>query len=303
MAGSAAGLIFDVQRASFHDGPGLRTTVFLKGCPLKCCWCHNPESIRSAPEILFNAESCVGCGRCAEVCPTGCHSIQDGGHRFDREKCTVCAMCVDVCPVAALEKNGRNASVDELMDLIVRDRSYYDRSGGGLTVSGGEPMMQCEFVAALLAEAKREGIHTCVDTSGFVPFGSFQRILDHADLFLYDIKETNPDLHFEYTGVPNELILENVHRLDDAGKQIILRCPVIPGLNDRADHFLAIKSLANSLSHVLEVNVMPFHPFGGSKRKKLGKSIDPRLPTSAASPVAVREWRACLSDGCRVPVA
>jgi glycyl-radical enzyme activating protein len=266
------GTIFDIQRFSIHDGPGIRTTVFLKGCPLHCLWCHNPESQERRVEIFFSPEKCIGCLFCLQTCPHGNHQFQDGQHRYQRETCTGCGQCAAECYTEALEVVGRSASVDEVIGEVVKDIPFYRNSGGGMTLSGGEPMAQFEFSRELLLAARRQAIHTCLETSGCAPFTRYREIIPLVDLFLFDIKETDPDRHMQYTGVSNQLILENLSLLNSAGANIILRCPIIPGLNDRAEHLRAVADLAEHLEGVQEIHILPYHALGESKNERLGKT-------------------------------
>jgi pyruvate formate lyase activating enzyme len=296
------GIVFDIQKFSIHDGPGIRTTVFLKGCPLRCLWCHNPESQECEPEISLIPAKCIGCGYCFKACPQGAHALgTDGSRVFRREGCRRCGACAEKCYAKALEKIGREMSVEEVIADVEKDRPFYETSGGGMTVSGGEPLFQFEFTLALLKEAKRRGLHTCVETSGFTPFDRLERIMPFVDLFLYDYKETDPARHQEYTGVPREIIIDNLIRLDQLGAKSILRCPIIPGLNARDDHFAGIADMANQLHNILEVNLMPYHPLGKSKSERIGK---PAAMEDGAFPAAdtVSAWLAAVAAGTRIPV-
>ncbi len=265
------GTVFDIQRFSVHDGPGIRTTVFLKGCPLNCIWCHNPESKSSAPEILLHTNQCIGCGECTEACELGLHSFDEASnHYIERKKCVLCRKCEAVC-TGAIEICGKEMSSAEVMDTVIRDEAFYKNSGGGMTLSGGEPLMQAEFARELLMLATERGLNTAIETSGATKWENILSILPYTDLFLWDYKETSPELHKKYTGASNTLILDNLHRLSDAGAKIILRCPIIPGYNDRDDHFSAIGRLAEELQGVIRVDIEPYHPLGKSKAEALGK--------------------------------
>jgi len=263
-----SGVIFDVQRFSLHDGPGIRTTVFFKGCPLKCRWCHNPESWKSARELFFHAKKCVNCGACVNVCPQKAQSV--GSVRsYNRSACINCGACAQSCPTGALEVVGRIASVDEIMSTVIRDRAFYG-NGGGLTVSGGEPFMQSDFLIELLRAAKENGIHTCVETSGA---GALDRMLeakDFVDLFLYDCKLAPGKKHEEWVGVDGVRLHEKLKALDKAGAKSVLRCPIIPTVNDNAEHFAYISSLADSLSNLQEINIQPYHSTGLTKAEDIG---------------------------------
>jgi len=268
---SATGLVFNIQKFSIHDGPGIRTTVFLKGCPLKCVWCHNPESQDRKPEISFLPEKCIGCGWCFEACPNNCHKMVDGKHVFNREQCDVCGKCAENCYAEAIELIGKEMTVDEVIEEVMKDAPFYETSNGGMTISGGEPMMQFEFTKALLMAAKENGVHTCLDTCGFAPFEKYRQIMPYVDIFLYDLKETDSAKHEEFTRAPREEIMENLKKLDSLNAKIILRCPVIPGLNDRRKHLVKIAETAESLKNVICINIQPYHPLGVSKNASIGK--------------------------------
>jgi glycyl-radical enzyme activating protein len=298
-----SGTVFDLQRFSIHDGPGIRTTVFLKGCALRCLWCHNPESMSFDSEIAFTPAKCIACGACARACTHGCHVITDAGrHEYRNAACVRCGECAGVCAAGALEVIGRERSTDEVLAEALRDRAYYDTSGGGLTISGGEPTGQEEFTAALLAAAKgSHGLHTCVETCGHAPFDRLARLLTHVDLFLYDIKETEPRRHREYTGVDNELILANLARLDGAGARIVLRCPIIPTLNDRDDHFIALAALAEKFGNVQGINVLAFHPYAEHKWNKVMKPYSLRHLKAPDEPM-VKDWIKRIKSRTSKPV-
>ena len=262
------GTILNIQKFCTKDGPGIRTTVFLKGCPLRCKWCHNPESQKTRAELLYDAEKCVGCGRCAEVCETGAQKFRNG-HILDRSRCVGCFRCVGI-GCGALERAGKDVSVDDVIQDVADDAVFYESSGGGLTLSGGEPFSQPEFTLSLLGAAKSIGLHTCVETCGYFSENIIEKATDVVDIFLYDIKLTNDELHKKYTGVSNRLISENLRHLDSLGAKTILHCPIIPGINDTAEHLAGIASAANSLKNIIEINIEPFNQLSGAKYGRLG---------------------------------
>lgn len=289
---SVTGRLFDIQRFSVHDGPGIRTTVFMKGCPLRCLWCHNPESLNPADELSFLPDKCIGCGWCFEACPNQAHSMVDDRHVLDRTRCKVCGKCAEKCYAGALEIVGRTATVEEVLAEVLRDKPFYETSGGGMTLSGGEPLMQIDFAAALLAAAKQEHLHTAVETCGQAAWQCFERIIGDVDLFLYDIKETDPARHKEYTGAGPERIFENLRRLHATGASILMRLPTVPGLNDRQEHFRRVAELAASLPRLLGVEIMPYHRLGLSKRQRFGLADNNErlLDVETPDPETVAEW-------------
>lgn len=263
-----SGIIFNIQKYSIHDGPGIRTTVFFKGCPLKCWWCHNPESQNLKHEIMFFEERCTVCGRCIKKCPEGAIKINHVFPEIDKFKCTLCGKCTDFCPNNAREQVGKNITSDELIEEIAKDEVFYEESGGGATFSGGEPLAQADFLDDILTKCKDRGIHTAVDTSGYAPWKSFERIADKVDLFLYDIKLMDNKNHKKYIGVENTLIIENLKKLSSMGCNIYLRMPIIKGINDNREHIdNTIKLLSNV--NVEQVNLLPYHKIGMDKYKRL----------------------------------
>lgn len=259
------GKIFDIQRFSVHDGPGIRTTVFFKGCPLKCIWCHNPESQTVSPSLAYYNNKCVGCGACVNACENECHSFDEKGHVIDRDKCTVCGKCQAACPFGALEVFGKRETVENIIEEVERDNAFYKNSGGGMTVSGGEPLMQGEFLIALLKTAKERGIHVCMETSGFASEKTVRAAAEYTDIFLFDIKATCDEKHKELTGVPFAPIKKNLLLIDSLGKNIVMRCPLVPGINTDDAHIEEIAKIAVSLKNLLEVNVMAYHTLGNGK--------------------------------------
>lgn len=289
MTEQVTGMVFDIQRFCIHDGPGIRTTVFLKGCPLNCLWCHNPEGISPQPQLSFMPDRCIGCRKCMEVCSRGGHREESGKHVLDRTKCVVCGACAAACCCGALEVVGRRMSVAEVMAEVLSDRPFYVTSGGGMTLSGGEPLMQMEFSAALLQAARAEDVSTCVETSGLIDSARLMNLLPLVDLFLYDVKDTDPAHHRSNTGADNAKILENLRLLHDAGAKIILRLPIVPGLNDRADHFEGIARLWGRLPRLAGAEIMPYHPLGRGKNGRFGL-LDRGELAAAPDEATVRQW-------------
>lgn len=271
----AGGTVFDIMKYSVHDGPGIRTTVFLKGCPLSCHWCHNPESQLPEPQIMFYPERCIGCGDCAGVCPSGAllplagageNTVPEPG----RGKCTGCGSCAAVCHAGAREIAGRKMSAVEVIRAIERDVIFYDQSAGGVTFSGGEPLMQTDFLTALLAGCREKEIHTAVDTCGFAPRDKLLQLAGLVDLFLYDLKLMDDRRHRQYTGVSNGVILDNLLELASHHDNIVIRIPVIPGINDDADNINETGRFIATLSGVRSVHILPYHRIGTQKYRRLG---------------------------------
>ena len=263
--------IFNIQHFSTHDGAGIRTTVFFKGCPLRCIWCHNPESAASEPVLSFSAARCSSCGLCAVVCKNGVHGLSDGGeHRVDRSKCAVCGRCALRCPSGALEIIGRSVAIEAVVGEVEGDRAFYESSGGGMTISGGEPFFQPDALIALLYAARERGINTAVETCGQAKAEDIVRAAPLCDNFLFDIKETDRRRHIEYTGVPNDVILHNLALLDSLGASVRLRAPLIPGKNTRVEHYAALGALCERFSCVDGLDIEPYHPLGIAKAENIG---------------------------------
>jgi pyruvate formate lyase activating enzyme len=267
------GCVFNIQRYSLHDGPGIRTTVFLKGCPLRCLWCCNPESQSLEPQILFADERCIRCGACIEACLEGAIVVgADGTRRVEAEKCTLCGACIEGCYAGALEQVGRLMTVREVMAEVEADIPFYDQSGGGVTLSGGEPTTQGDFGLRLLQGCKALAIHTAIESCGHVAWSTWEAMLPHLDLILYDLKETDPERHRRWTGASNELVLENLRRLATSGKEVIVRRPVIPGYNDGVEMIHDLGRFARELGTVEEIDLLPYHRLGQGKYERLGQA-------------------------------
>jgi pyruvate formate lyase activating enzyme len=266
--------IFDIQRFSWHDGPGIRAVVFLKGCNLRCFWCHNPESQDAGPELMYYPEHCIGCGRCVTACPQGCHSISEARHVLDRESCTACGACAEACYSDALRMTGRTATIDSIAEEVLKDAEFYRMSGGGVILSGGEPLLQAEGCRALLQRLRQSSLPltTAVDTAGHVPWSAFEAVLPVTDYVLYDIKAWSDDVHWRATGVSNRLSLENLRRLRDAPVRLIIRVPVIPGVNDTVSELEAITAELRGYRNVEKIELLPYHTIGVPKYRALGRN-------------------------------
>lgn len=271
----AHGIIFDIKRYAIHDGSGIRTTVFLKGCPLHCLWCHNPEGIAKQQQLIWRHERCLGCHNCQEICPEGAISFSREELIINETQCNLCGECVAVCHSQALELIGKEMTTAQVMQEVEKDIPFYDESGGGVTFSGGEPLMQPDFLHSLLKACNEKEIHTAVDTCGYVNSNILLRISDDVKLFLYDLKLINEEKHIQFTGVSNQVILKNLKLLSQQGKKIIIRLPLIPGINDDEENILATGKFVTSLKNVEELDILPYHRAGIEKFKRLNKTKEP----------------------------
>jgi len=265
------GTVLDIKRYAIHDGPGIRTTVFLKGCRLSCKWCHNPESQRERPEILYYVDRCTLCGACVSACEHGAIGVMGDRLTLDQSLCVGCGACVRVCPNGARELAGRAMSVEQVVSEVVKDTLFYEESGGGVTLSGGEPLMQAEFTRDIAVRCHELDIHTSLDTSGYAPEKELKKVAGTIDLFLYDIKVVDDAIHRAYTGVSNRGILRNLRMLDEMRKRIWIRFPLVPGVNDDEQSLSDLIDLIGSLRAVEAVQVLPYHRAGEGKYRRLGR--------------------------------
>lgn len=271
MAQGDIAVITDIQRYSVHDGPGIRSLVFFKGCPLRCQWCHNPETHDPLPELLFNDELCIGCGACVVECPTQSISVVDNQIKTEKQNCLLKQQCVDVCYAGARKISGHYYTVDEVYEKVIRDRIFYDTTGGGVTLSGGEVLVYWKFAAQLLQKLKHGGIHTAIETCGYSPWNEFEKVLDYTDLVLYDVKHCDGTMHRRFTGKGNRLILENLKKVSDFNRPVIIRIPVIPGFNDTRKNMQEVAHIAAEIG-AKEIHLLPFHQIGESKWDSTGKT-------------------------------
>ena len=260
--------VTEIQRFCMHDGPGIRTTVFLKGCPLRCRWCHNPETQKGSAEILFYGGKCLRCGGCSFACVCGAQ-LQDPTRGIDRSRCIGCGACAEACPTGALELCGRMMTTEEILAEVAKDRAFYGKDGG-VTLSGGEPLFHGERAVALLKACKSLGFTTAVETCGYVAEEILQSAIPYTDLFLWDIKDTDGARHQKYTGVSNEMILKNLSLANEMGARIRLRCILVKGVNTNEEHYIKVALLAKTLCHFDGVEIIPYHAYAGTKAVFLG---------------------------------
>ena len=278
-----SGVITHIQRFSVHDGPGIRTTIFLKGCQMHCPWCHNPETYRQRPELQVFPDRCIGCGACADACPVDAHEFRDGVHLFHRDRCTGCGRCADVCYAKSLVLVGETRTAESVVAAVAADRAFY-KPAGGVTISGGEPLLQVEFTCEIVKLCRDEGIHTAIETNLGWPWEVVARLVPLVDLFLVDIKTMDDTAHRKATGLSNVRTLENLRRLDDLEKPLVIRTPVVGGFNERPEQIGAIADFLATLRNVKQYDLLPYHPLGTGKRDSLGlveTRPEFRTPTAA----------------------
>jgi pyruvate formate lyase activating enzyme len=267
------GIIFNIQKFSIHDGPGIRTTVFMKGCPLRCRWCSNAESMNPEPELGIIKSLCNNCGKCIDVCPEKAISLDDNDFiRINRDKCTACGECVAVCSPEALTIYGKRVTVDEVFKEVSRDKSFYEGSEGGVTVSGGEPLRQADFVAELFQRCHQAGIGTCLDTCGYAATDKLKEVLAFTDYVLCDVKHMDAELHKQFTGVPNDLILNNARVIAESGVTVLYRIPLIKDVNDTVENITRTAQFMKSLGNSAAIELLPYHRLGIGKYQTLGRS-------------------------------
>ena len=287
---SMTGTLFDIQRFAVHDGPGIRTTVFFKGCNNRCAWCHNPESLIVRPQIEFYPTRCIGCGKCFTACPNGAHVLKDGEHVIDRARCTGCGLCADTCYATALTKKGYTATVDEVMETILADKPYYESSGGGVTLSGGEPALQPEFALELLKRCKAEGLHTAIQTAGNVPFPVLQGLLPHLDMVMYDMKGFAPSVYKWYVRGDRERIFANLRLLDEEFHgTLAVRTPVVGPVNDTEEEIGAIAEMLEGFKHLSYYQLMPYHALGKAKYDALDEHFEESFYTPTPEKMTLLE--------------
>ncbi len=283
-------LITGIKRFAVHDGDGIRMTFFLKGCPLRCMWCHNPETLSPQKQLAFMQDKCVSCGKCTQLC--NANVMENGKHIFLRDRCVLCEKCVDICPIDAFKVYGESMTEEEMLNIALEDKKFYDTSGGGVTLSGGECLLYPDFCESFLKKMKAKGINTAVDTCGYVAFGAFERVMPYTDTFLYDIKAIDEGVHKKCTGVSNKLILENLKKLDEKGAKIEARIPFVPGFNDK--EIPEIGRFLTTLKNLKGVRVLKYHNMAGSKYSSLG--IENKLPDNIPDDDEIKRAKEVMSD-------
>ena len=263
------GIIFDISRFCVNDGPGIRTTVFLKGCPLHCSWCHNPEGISPNIQLSYNADKCIFCRKCVVACPNHCHSFFNNEHLINYNVCVQCGICSEVCEQDALELTGRKITVRDVVATILKDLPYYNASSGGVTLSGGEVLFQPEFSYSLLQVLKDYKIHTCIETSGIGKVDDLKRICEFTDLVLFDFKHSEKEALYRYTGANLNKVYDSLELLNSIKMPVVLRCPLIEDINMTEEHVGEISKLVNSMSNIYQIDLLPYHNFGCNKARKL----------------------------------
>ena len=266
------GIIADIQRFSLHDGPGIRTNIYMKGCNMRCAWCHNPETIQLEPQLQFVKSKCIGCGSCIKACPSGAVVSQEV--HYDRNLCKTCFGCTKACPAGVFVKVGTEKSVEEVMKEVLHDLPYYHSSGGGITVTGGEPLMQTDFVCELMKNCKQHHIHTAIETNLSFSWDVIENLLSVCNLFMYDVKSMNPDLHLQWTGKSNYLVLQNSLELDKADIPVIVRTPLIPGVNDDVQSIEDIAGFVSQFKNVLYYELLPYNALAEHKYNQLGEKYE-----------------------------
>lgn len=266
------GIIFDIKKFAIHDGPGIRTTVFFKGCPLECSWCHNPEATHPEAELVWFENKCIRCGICIDTCPNDAHELLPNRSRvYHQDQCTLCGACIEVCHAEALVMEGREVTVEEVMVELRKDMPFYEDSGGGITLSGGEPTLQHKFALALLKQCQSEGLHTALDTAGQTPWRILERMLRYTDLVLFDIKHMHSASHRQHTGVPNENILANLTHIGDCGVPIEIRMPIVPGINDSRETIESAAAFLADVKNITRVVLLSYHRLGEAKYGRLNR--------------------------------
>lgn len=296
---SVNAIITNISRGSLHDGPGVRTVVYFKGCGLKCKWCHNPETLSARSQILYTPSKCIHCGRCVEICPD-CHKIQGNDMLFLRENCIACGKCADACPSLALSLCGEEKTVQELFEEITKDRHYYAASGGGVTFSGGECLLFPEFLSEIAKKCKDNGIHTTVESAFFVPWENVNAVLPHIDLFFADLKIPDPEKHREFTGQDNKLIIDNITRLSNSHNNIILRIPVIPGVNDSDDDMDAFAEIIKAFGKGIKgIELLRYNNLAEAKYKIAGKEYT-KFADGAQGDEEMKRLCSSLEEKCSI---